>query len=80
MAYGLATRIDIRGRRWRGYYHRDDRLIVLRPRKHDIETIAHEFAHHLDHERGWGWNEPPLSLPEVRRVLAPETDGRKKLR
>jgi hypothetical protein len=55
-------------------------LIALAPRKHDQETVIHEFAHHLDRHYGHGSNEPPRSLVEVRAVVCPGSDGSATLR
>jgi len=44
-------------------------VITMSPRA-SLEALAHEFAHHLDHETGLGSNEPPASLPKVREAIA----------
>lgn len=37
--------------------------------RNQLETLAHEYAHHLEHVRGLEHSEPPSTLPEVREAL-----------
>ncbi len=54
----------------RGLYWSDTKHITLSPRA-PLETLCHEFAHHLDYEREGSTAEPPKSLPEVRAFVCP---------